>query len=74
MSLTSSAKRHGAWGGGNRDGISEKVSRSHMKTVQKEGLRGAYSTGRAICDKINENLKFQKKDCDVVINAKASCL
>lgn len=37
-----------------------------MKTVQKEGVereawylaRGAYSTGRTVCDKINENLKF----------------
>lgn len=37
-------------------------------------MRGAYSTGRTICDKINKNLKLQKEDCDVVINTKASCL
>lgn len=33
-------------GGGNRDRISEKVSRSHMTTVQKEGLRGRLGTNR----------------------------
>lgn len=69
MSLTSSAKRHGAWGWGKqRRDFRESESFSHENSAEGGVERSLFNR------QSNENLKFQKEDCDVVINTKASCL